>query len=221
MMEIFRTPSDMPMRKATSNSALAEPHSQVRDTALCLFAEQGFQKVSLRKLASALSMQAGSLYNHISSKQDLLFELIDEHETDLLDAIETNQLGDTTPEEKLLAYIRTHVDFNVRHARRRSITQLEFRNLSPEQQEEILDSRNLQANTLSNIIQQGVQRQVFDQMQLKTTTALLLAMLNEAAAMISTDCNTALDDTIKSLQKIIITILRAGSAETLAVPKEL
>ncbi|WP_439862343.1 TetR/AcrR family transcriptional regulator [Pseudomonas sp. MBLB4136] len=213
-MEIFRTPSDMPMRKATSNSALAEPHSQVRNTALYLFAEQGFQKVSLRKLASALSMQAGSLYNHISSKQDLLFELIDEHETDLLDAIETNQLSDTTPEEKLLAYIRTHVDFNVRHACRRSITQLEFRNLSPEQQQEILDSRNLQANTLSNIIQQGVQRQVFDQMQLKTTTALLLAMLNEAASMISTDCNTALDDTIESLQKIIVTILRAGSAET-------
>lgn len=199
------TPSNMPMKKATPN--FAEPHLQVRNIALTLFAEQGYQSVSLRKLASALGIQAGSLYNHIASKQDLLFELIDEHETDLLDAIEASVRSNMKPAEQLLAYIRTHIDFNVKHAHRRSITQLEFRNLSPEQQGETLAIRNMQADILSNIIQQGIQQNAFKPIRFKATETLLLAMLNEAAFLVSTGGNTALDDIIVSLQTIITSLL--------------
>ncbi|TWC40143.1 TetR family transcriptional regulator [Pseudomonas sp. SJZ079] len=199
------TPSNMPMKKATPS--FAEPHLQVRNIALTLFAEQGYQSVSLRKLASALGIQAGSLYNHIASKQDLLFELIDEHETDLLDAIEASVRSNMKPAEQLLAYIRTHIDFNVKHAHRRSITQLEFRNLSPEQQGETLAIRNMQADILSNIIQQGIQQNAFNPIRFKASETLLLAMLNEAAFLVSTDGNTVLDDIIVSLQTIITSLL--------------
>lgn len=206
-------PCHMPMSKATPNSAIATPHLQVRHTALNLFAEKGFHNVSLRKLASALGMQAGSIYNHIESKQDLLFELIDEHETDLLDALEVSVLSNTRPFEQLLAYIRTHIDFNVGHTHRRSIAQLEFRNLSPCQQMGILAIRKKQENTLSNIVQQGIQQNAFNPIRFKATETLLIAMLNEAAHMISTDNNTATDGTIVSLQEIITALLHTNTAK--------
>lgn len=204
-------PSNLPMNKATPDVILAAPHLQVRNIALTLFAEQGYQSVSLRKLASALGIQAGSLYNHIACKQDLLFELIDEHDSDLLDALETSVLSNAKPLEKLLAYIQAHIDFNVGHAQRRSIAQLEFRNLSPSQQRVILTTRQMQTNILSNIVNQGIQQNVFNPIQFKATEKLLLAMLNEAAFMISTDRSAALDDTIYSLQKIITALLRTDS----------
>lgn len=206
-------PSNLPMNKATPDVILAAPHLQVRNIALTLFAEQGYQSVSLRKLASALGIQAGSLYNHIACKQDLLFELIDEHESDLLDALETSVLSNAKPLEKLLAYIRAHIDFNVGHAHRRSIAQLEFRNLSPSQQRVILTTRQMQTNILSNIVNQGIQQNAFNPIQFKATETLLLAMLNEAAFMISTDRSAALDDTIYSLQKIITALLRTDSTK--------
>ncbi len=206
-------PSNMPMNKATPDAILAAPHLQVRNIALTLFAEQGYQSVSLRKLASALGIQAGSLYNHIASKQDLLFELIDEHESDLLDALEMSVLSNTKPFEQLLVYIRTHIDFNVGHMHRRSIAQLEFRNLSPSQQRLILATRKTQANILANIVQQGIQQHAFKPIRFNATETLLLAMLNEAALMISADSNTAPDDTISSLQRIITALLRADSVK--------
>lgn len=55
-----------------------------RPRALELFAQRGFAQVSLRELASHLELTAGSLYNHCSSKEELLQEFIEEHYMALL-----------------------------------------------------------------------------------------------------------------------------------------
>ncbi|MEX0292435.1 TetR/AcrR family transcriptional regulator [Pseudomonas putida] len=49
-----------------------------RDRAMALFAEKGFGQVSMRELAAHLGVTAGSLYHHFPSKQDLLYDLIEE-----------------------------------------------------------------------------------------------------------------------------------------------
>lgn len=58
--------------------------SRNRPKALELFAERGFAQVSLRELASHLEMSAGSIYNHCTSKEELLLEFIEEHYMALL-----------------------------------------------------------------------------------------------------------------------------------------
>ncbi|UVK85438.1 TetR/AcrR family transcriptional regulator [Pseudomonas sichuanensis] len=49
-----------------------------RDRAMALFAEKGFGQVSMRELAAHVGLTAGSLYHHFPSKQDLLYDLIEE-----------------------------------------------------------------------------------------------------------------------------------------------
>ncbi|MBV4536603.1 TetR/AcrR family transcriptional regulator [Pseudomonas urmiensis] len=49
-----------------------------RDKAMALFAEKGFGQVSMRELAAHVGLTAGSLYHHFPSKQDLLYDLIEE-----------------------------------------------------------------------------------------------------------------------------------------------
>src|SRR5947208_15793245 len=46
---------------------------------LRLLFEHGYAAMSLRQLAAEVGMQSGSLYNHISTKLELLFVLIREH----------------------------------------------------------------------------------------------------------------------------------------------
>ena len=91
--------------RATSGIDHKPSHQLVRQVALKLFSEIGFHNVSLRKLANTLEMQPGSLYNHIDGKQELLFELIDEYETDLLDTIKVDLPSGSSPEHRLSAYI--------------------------------------------------------------------------------------------------------------------
>lgn len=45
-------------------------------TAAKLFKEKGYSAVTMRDLASEMGIKAASLYNHISSKQDILKEII-------------------------------------------------------------------------------------------------------------------------------------------------
>ncbi|NBA98638.1 TetR family transcriptional regulator [Pseudomonas sp. R5(2019)] len=53
-------------------------YEESRDKALELFALKGFGQVSMRELATHLGLTAGSLYHHFPSKQQLLFDLIEE-----------------------------------------------------------------------------------------------------------------------------------------------
>jgi AcrR family transcriptional regulator len=47
----------------------------VREKAIELFYQYGYRNASLRTLAEQVGLQAGSLYNHMTNKQELLFNL--------------------------------------------------------------------------------------------------------------------------------------------------
>lgn len=49
----------------------------VLEAAVALFAEQGYRATSMKDIASALGIQAPSLYNHVRSKQEILFEVME------------------------------------------------------------------------------------------------------------------------------------------------
>ena len=46
--------------------------SQIFNSALRLFAENGFEKVSVRSIADAVGIQAASIYNHYGSKEQIM-----------------------------------------------------------------------------------------------------------------------------------------------------
>jgi AcrR family transcriptional regulator len=55
---------------------MSRARDRVLDTALQMFADQGFTAVSMRELAGALDIQAPSLYSHFESKDALLVALV-------------------------------------------------------------------------------------------------------------------------------------------------
>jgi TetR/AcrR family transcriptional regulator, cholesterol catabolism regulator len=57
---------------------MATRRSQLTREAARLFAERGYHGTSIGDLAKALGVQKGSLYAHIASKQDLLYETMRE-----------------------------------------------------------------------------------------------------------------------------------------------
>lgn len=59
--------------------------AHIMSTAAKLFHAQGFDSVSLRQLARGAGISPGSLYHYIESKQSLLFELMDDALTAVLD----------------------------------------------------------------------------------------------------------------------------------------
>jgi AcrR family transcriptional regulator len=52
---------------------MEERRRQIADVAVHIFVKQGFEEVTMRQIADACEMSVGTLYNHVKSKEDVLF----------------------------------------------------------------------------------------------------------------------------------------------------
>jgi len=68
-------------RSNSRNEALIE-------AAATLFASQGFKATSMRDIAKAVDMRPGSIYNHVSSKDDLLLAIYETAEQQITELIQ-------------------------------------------------------------------------------------------------------------------------------------
>ncbi|MGO3707716.1 MAG: TetR/AcrR family transcriptional regulator [Mesonia hippocampi] len=79
-------------------------------TAAKLFRKKGYNAVSMRDLASEMGIKAASLYNHISSKQEILASIVLAVAKDFVGHIDTVVPQSITSIEKLTSIIHHHID---------------------------------------------------------------------------------------------------------------
>ncbi|PHS71711.1 MAG: TetR family transcriptional regulator [Cycloclasticus sp.] len=90
----------------------------ILDKAAQMFSRQGYQSTSLKGIATAANMKAGSLYYHFPSKEALMTEVLDKSIQFISDTVgeEIEQLDDGyTFTEGLKAYIRGHLTAILKH----------------------------------------------------------------------------------------------------------
>ncbi len=89
-----------------------ERKDQIRVKAQALFRERGYSATSMRDLAETLGIEAASLYNHISSKEELLQQICFSMAEQFFVALEPVATSSLPPKEKLLAGIEAHLERN-------------------------------------------------------------------------------------------------------------
>ena len=93
----------------------ARSRDDVVRTAGRLFAERGYHGTSMRDLAAELGLLGSSLYSHISSKEDLLVEVV-ERGADLFQSSADSALSTSGPPvNRLKALVAGHVDVVLDH----------------------------------------------------------------------------------------------------------
>lgn len=91
--------------------------TRILDVAAALFLEQGYESTSLRQIADAAGMKAGSLYYHFDSKDDLLTAILErgiEVMQDAFDAAEADT-ADAAAYDRLHAHVRAHLSALFEH----------------------------------------------------------------------------------------------------------
>jgi AcrR family transcriptional regulator len=82
---------------------------QILEEAARLFGRRGYHATSMRDIGEAAGMLAGSLYAHISSKEDLLYEIVVRAANRFLDEVAAIATEEGSPEERLRRAMRAHV----------------------------------------------------------------------------------------------------------------
>jgi AcrR family transcriptional regulator len=82
---------------------------EIYRTAAKLFKEKGYSAVTMRDLAAAVGIKAASLYNHITSKQQILSEIILDIAEQFTKEIDTIEDRDADTITKLKEVIAQHI----------------------------------------------------------------------------------------------------------------
>jgi len=161
----------------TAGSSGPKTLAAIHEAGLQLIYTKGFEAMSLRDLAAKVGLQPGSLYNHIATKQALLFDLINNHMLRLHERVAAELEGITDPTEKLKAFTAFHLTYHIERKREVFIGSAELRSLEPKNRKRIVASRRDYEDILAGILVAGVKAKQFKIGDIRVSTYAILAML--------------------------------------------
>ena len=134
---------------------------QLLTAAAELFSERGYHGTSMQHLAERLGILRGSLYAHISSKEDLLFEIVDRGADRFITRMEEVVASEAPPSEKLKQALSAHISTVAEHMEASTVFLNDWRFLSDERRELIQAKRDLYESLVQEIIEEGIEWGVF------------------------------------------------------------
>jgi AcrR family transcriptional regulator len=106
----------------------------IYEAALDAFAENGYAGASLRDIARRVGIEVASLYNHIDSKEELLFRIIETTSNEMIEELRT--VIDATPlddpRQRLVRATAMNITYHASHPRNSFIGNVELRSLKPD-----------------------------------------------------------------------------------------
>lgn len=126
-----------------------------------LFSERGYHGTSMQHLGEALGLQRGSLYAHIGSKEELLFEVVDGGANHFLARAEKIQAMPALAAVKLRGLLIGHIETAIEHLHAATVFLNEWRYLSSDLRELVQEKRDRYEAILRDIIEEGVARGEF------------------------------------------------------------
>lgn len=177
-----------------------------------LFAEQGYYSVGMRDIAHAVGIRGASLYNHFSSKEDVLYAITLQMTKAPLD--DQLRLLDApgTPASRLHAFVRAHIRLLAENRVEHLVALTELKALTGEHQAEVAEYRKYYQRRVNDVITAGVHSGDFVVTDPGATTIALLDMLNGISWWLRDDHD--FEALTTNYEKLIISgLLQAGNGD--------
>ncbi|MFC4639079.1 TetR/AcrR family transcriptional regulator [Deinococcus hohokamensis] len=154
---------------------------QILDSASRLFSERGYHATSMRDLAGELGMQGGSLYAHISGKEELLIEIVNQASGQFDSALFTLRDDPRPAAEKLREAMFRHIRVVADNMDSATVFFHEWKHLSPEAYARVTSWRDTIDQFYRDLVTQGMAQGAFRaDLDPKMTANLILSAVNWA-----------------------------------------
>jgi AcrR family transcriptional regulator len=160
--------------------AIGERYEGIVSAACSIIARRGFHQASTREIAQAAGLSLAGLYHYIGEKDELLFLVLGRSLDRLLADLDRSLAEARTPEGRLLALIRTHLDFGFQHAHALRIINRDHELVPEPRRSEIAGKRQAYLQRGLAVLRELDHHRRSDA-ELFSATNLLLGMLNGIA----------------------------------------
>lgn len=151
---------------------------QIMAAAVQIFSQKGFHATSMQDIATAVNLQKGSLYHHISSKQEILVEVLDDALDLLIERMQLVMDAPLPPDERLRRAIEVYLTTLLEHRDLAAVLLLEHRSLDPQYHARHIPRRDRYELLWRVLIQQGLDAGVFCCTDPSLAAKALLGVMN-------------------------------------------
>lgn len=121
-----------------------------------LFSQRGYHGTSMQHLADALGLQRGSLYAHIGSKEDLLFDVVEQGADRFLERAERALALEAFASVRLRRLLVGHIETAIEHLDSATVFLNEWRYLSEDLRTIIQTKRDRYESMVRRIVEDGI-----------------------------------------------------------------
>ena len=162
-------------------SSIELPHSRYDDlvnAATELFSRLGYERTTVRMIADQLGIQSGSLYSHISSKEEVLKKVVMFVGADFISRAERNRECGVTPTGTLREMCRSHLDVIDERLSAVTVYFNEWQKLEVNAQKEIIRLRERYEKNFADVVAWGIETGEFTTPDPRPVVLVLLSALN-------------------------------------------
>src|ERR687891_2454034 len=121
-----------------------------------LFSERGYHGTSMQHLGDALGLKRGSLYAHIGSKEELLFDVVDDGAERFLARGAEALATSGSAAARLRAFLVGHIETAIEHLDAATVFLNEWRYLSDDLRAAVQDKRDTYEGLVRGIVTDGI-----------------------------------------------------------------
>ena len=151
---------------------------QIRFKAQTLFRERGYAETSMRDLAVSLGIEAASLYNHVTSKEEILQSICFGMAESFFKAIDAIMESQQPSREKLKAAIQAHLDVITENSDASAVFQNEWRHMHEPFLTDFKQMRRRYEQCFRMIIEEGIMDGTFRDVDSRLAARIILSGTN-------------------------------------------
>lgn len=157
----------------------SESAARIHQAATRLFGERSYPSTSMRDIGEAVGLLAGSLYSHISSKEALLFSIIDQALDRYLETVTPVATSDEPASVRLRGAIKAHVRLVADNVGETLVALHQWKFLSDPYRQVVTDKRQACGDLFTSMLAEGIESGDFKPVpNPQLTVAGVLGMLN-------------------------------------------
>ncbi|MEV6041447.1 TetR/AcrR family transcriptional regulator [Nonomuraea sp. NPDC052116] len=184
--------------------------ASIEAAAIKLFSEKTYPVVGMRDISDAVGLLPGSLYVHISKKEDLLQRIVEDGIQRYLDAIEPVVESDQTAPERLRGAINAHMSVLAESLEQTRVAFHQWTYLAPTGKRRVVKLRRRYDALFSQIIDEGIEAGEFRAVKSARVTVLaIIGMLNSATEWFSPNGELTAEQIAEVLTDGVLTGLQA------------
>jgi len=153
----------------------------INSVAIDLFYRKGYFATSMSEIARGCGIQKASIYYHYSSKEDLLFSIMENTMNDLMEKLHNCTEEVISVEEKMRSAIYGHAHFHLVRQKENFIANSELRGLTQEHYRMIVEKRDAYESIFQGIIEEGKKEGVFIDSDIKILSYAILTLCTSGA----------------------------------------